>query len=153
MCGEGGSSVDVPIETDDEDDEVEDTNEENEAEMEEVEEGDEAEIAWNAVSFCFFGTQDAACSVINVIFEDFELGRSNNAFKNGVLSFKILCHTSLWKMTGGLRPFNILKELDELFNGQRILGVGKLEYLNTRLLWANNDYVGYSQNFKIVNFN
>jgi hypothetical protein len=97
------------------------------------------------------GTQEAACSVINIIFDDFEL--SNTKIKNGVISFKVLCHTSLWKMIGALRPFSIISEIDKLFNEQKVACMGKLSYLNTKLLWATNDYDGYSQNYKIFNSN
>ena len=53
-----------------------------------------------------------ASTAINVIFDDYKLGTTNNKFKNGKLGFIILCHTSLWRLdTSELRPFCILKIL------------------------------------------
>lgn len=96
--------------------------------------------------------QDEATSIINVVLTNFRLNQ-NRSFKDGEICFNILCHINLWKISGGLRPYSILKEIDELFNGERIVGIGKLEYKNNGLLWANEKYCGYSLVYRINSIN
>src|SRR5665648_1134780 len=52
-----------------------------------------------------------ATSQINVLFDDFQLGKDNPAFKNNRLTFIIMCHSDLWRMDSMLRPFAIMKEI------------------------------------------
>jgi hypothetical protein len=92
-----------------------------------------------------------AKTIINILFDDFELGKTNNKFKSSKLVFIILCHTSLWRLSDStLRPFCILDQIDQMFSDQRVLGIGKGEFNGWRISWANDDYVGYK--FVVKNF-
>ena len=94
-----------------------------------------------------------ATTAINVIFDDYKLGTTNNKFKNGKLVFIIMCHTSLWRLdTSQLRPYCVLNEIDEIFSEQRIIGIGKGEFDTCRLNWSDENYSGYTLTYKDYEF-
>lgn len=97
--------------------------------------------------------EDEACSIINVLFDDFEIGKNNPYFKNSQLSFVVLCHNSLWRIEGMLRPFSILNEIDTIFNSQHGYGIGKMHFVSGNLLWANTQYSGYKVTYELCDFN
>lgn len=99
--------------------------------------------------------EDTAKSLITVVLDDFSLGRTNTAFKTSKITFNVLIHIDLWMMlgTGKLRPYSILNEIDKLFNQQRILGIGKLEFSNARWMGISDAWQGYQVNYKVVGFN
>ena len=93
-----------------------------------------------------------ASSIINVLFDNFKLGTKNHKFKSGDLTFIILCHISLWKLsTSELRPFCLLNEIDEMFSEQRVIGIGKGEFERCGLIWQDN-YSGYKLTYKNYEF-
>jgi len=95
-----------------------------------------------------------ASSTINVLFDNFRLGSQNTKFKNGKLMFVILCHTSLWRLdaTSQLRPYCILNEIDEMFSGQNVIGVGKGEFEKCDIIFSDNNYSGYRLVYKDYEF-
>ena len=96
---------------------------------------------------------EEARTVINVLFDEFELGKTNPYFKNTQLTFIVLCHNSIWRIDGMLRPFAILSKIDELFNQQYGYGLGKMEFSHGNLLWANAQYSGYRVTYNLCDFN
>jgi len=94
-----------------------------------------------------------ATSQINIMFDNFQIGKDNPAFKNSQLTFIILCHSSLWRMDGMLRPFAIMKEIDTLFNSVNGIGMGKMQFVSGNITWANASYSGYRVSYKICDFN
>ena len=94
-----------------------------------------------------------ATSQINVMFDNFQIGKDNPAFKNNQLTFIILCHSLLWRMDGILRPFAIMKEIDTLFNYTNGIGIGKMQFVSGNLMWVNENYSGYRVSYKIYDFN
>jgi hypothetical protein len=92
-------------------------------------------------------------SIINVFFDDFEIGKDNNYFKNASLTFIVICNTDLWRIQGDLRPFAILNEIDMLFNQQLGFGIGKTNFDRGTLLWLNEKYSGYKITYNICDFN
>jgi len=94
-----------------------------------------------------------ARSQLNVLFEDFKLGKDNPAFKNNQVTFVIVCHSSLWRINDMLRPFAIMKEIDTLFNSKNVIGIGKMEFSSGNLAWVNEKYSGYRVSYKVYDFN
>ena len=87
------------------------------------------------------------------MFDNFQLGKDNPAFKNNQLTFIVICHNSLWRIDGMLRPFAIMKEIDTLFNSTNGVGVGKMKFTAGSLLYANANYSGYRISYQIYDFN
>ena len=93
-----------------------------------------------------------ASSIINVLFDNFKLGTKNHKFKSGDLTFIILSHISLWRLSDStLRPFCLLNEIDEMFSEQRVIGIGKGEFERCGLIWQDN-YSGYKLTYKNYEF-
>ena len=90
---------------------------------------------------------------INVFLDSFQLGKDNPAFKNNQLTFIVLCHSSLWRIDGMLRPFAIMEEIDALFNSTNGIGLGKMKFTSGNLTWANANYSGYKVSYSICDFN
>lgn len=94
-----------------------------------------------------------ASTIINVIFDNFKIGNTNNKFKNGKLIFIILCHMSLWRLdTSEIRPYCLLNEIDEMFSEQRVIGIGKGEFESCNLVWQDSSYSGYRLTYKDYEF-
>ena len=94
-----------------------------------------------------------ASSIINVFFDNYTLGKTNNKFKNGKLVIRVICHMDLWKLdTSQLRPYCILNEIDEIFNEQRVVGIGKGEFESCRLILEDENYSGYALVYKDYEF-
>jgi len=93
------------------------------------------------------------CSFINLILNNF--GLSNNiAFKNGNITVDVIVHTNLWILIDGtMRVFKIMEEIDTILNNQRLAGIGKLSFEYGSLLCLSKEFVGYSLNYKNVDFN
>ncbi|MFA5557913.1 MAG: hypothetical protein WDA59_00430 [Methanofastidiosum sp.] len=94
-----------------------------------------------------------ASSYINVLLDNFQMGKQNTKFKSGDLIFVVICHNSLWKLdTGELRPFCVLNELDEMFSEQRVVGIGRGEFNNCKIIWADSNFSGYRITYKSYEF-
>jgi hypothetical protein len=100
------------------------------------------------------GVEDEPKNIITIVLDDFALGRDNNAFKTSKIVFNVLCHLDLWLLDDTkIRPYSILNEIDTLFNQQRIATIGKLEFVSSRWIVANNKYHGYQCFYKVCDFN
>ena len=97
---------------------------------------------------------DSAKSFITIVQDEFSLARTNTAFKISKIVFNVLCHIDLWMMpgTGKIRPYTILNEIDKLFNEQRVLGIGKLQFSNGRWIVVNDKWQGYQISYKAYEF-
>jgi len=98
--------------------------------------------------------QDVKSSLLTVVFDDFSLS-GNPKFKNVTVSFSIYCHVDIWQMkgTGKLRPYSIMEEIDNLFNNEKVIGLGKMQFKRSRFIAANAKNLGYRIDYDIVSFN
>ena len=103
--------------------------------------------------------EENASSIINVVLDNFTLHKT--AYKNSMIIFNIMVHIDLWlinelindEVKNKIRPFKILNEMDILFNGQRVVGIGKLEINNCKWLIYNDKYYGYLLSYNVTEFN
>jgi hypothetical protein len=73
-------------------------------------------------------------------------------FRSFTLSFDVICHADNWIMDDYmLRPFKILHELDSMFNNAKIDSLGPSNFLIAQQIVLNEDFMGYSIHFRIVN--
>ena len=74
-------------------------------------------------------------------------------FKSFLLSFDIICSPDVWIMDDYmLRPFKIMHELDTIFNNSKLDSMGPITFVSATQLVINEDLMGYSMFFRIVNF-
>lgn len=85
-------------------------------------------------------------SVLNYIiisFDNFSLNATNPEFRDNIIEFDIICHFDQWHMKDfELRPYKIAAELDSMFSGQRLTGIGKLEFLGAKQIILTDEYAG-----------
>ena len=85
-------------------------------------------------------------SVLNYIiisFDNFTSNRTNQEFRDNIIEFDIICHFDQWHMQDfELRPYKIAAEIDSMFDGQRLTGIGKLEFLGANQMILTDEYAG-----------
>ncbi|WP_336744513.1 hypothetical protein [Paenibacillus sp. y28] len=75
-------------------------------------------------------------------------------FKSGLIYFHVFTHTDLLPVAqGGTRVDYMLNQIDELFNQQRGIGIGKLEFYVMNDFVLNELYTGSYLVYKTVDFN
>jgi hypothetical protein len=74
-------------------------------------------------------------------------------FRGFTLTFDVFCHVDNWIMDDYmLRPLKILHELDSMFNNSKLDSLGPVVFLGSDQIVLNEDMMGYSIYFRIVNF-
>ena len=85
-------------------------------------------------------------SVLNYIiisFDNFTGNMTNPEFRDNIVEFDIVCHFDQWQMKDfELRPYKIAAELDSMFNGKHLTGIGKLEFLGANQMILTDEYAG-----------
>jgi hypothetical protein len=85
-------------------------------------------------------------SVLNYIiitFDNFTPNAENPEFRDNIIMFDIVCNYEQWNLKGtSLRPIKIAAEIDSMFNGKRLTGIGKLEFMGANNLILNENYAG-----------
>ena len=85
-------------------------------------------------------------SVLNYIivsFDNFTINRTNPEFRDNIIEFDIICHFDQWQLNDfQLRPYKIAAEIDSMLDGQRLTGIGKLEFLGANQMILTDEYAG-----------
>lgn len=78
----------------------------------------------------------------------------NSEFKLGKIRFDIACPYDEWVLDEhSLRPYLIMQEIDNLFNGARMAGIGTLQFVRTDSIVLTSQIGGYSMLYSINEFN
>jgi hypothetical protein len=93
-------------------------------------------------------------SVLNYIiisFDNFVPNATNPEFRDNIISFDVICHFDQWQLQGfQLRPYKIAAELDSMFNGKHLTGIGELEFMGANQLVLNDEFAGFSLMFQAI---
>ncbi len=85
-------------------------------------------------------------SVLNYImvgFDNFSQNATNPEFRDNIIEFDIICHFDQWHMKDfELRPYKIAAELDSMFNGKHLTGIGELQFLGANQILLTDEYAG-----------
>ena len=85
-------------------------------------------------------------SVLNYIivsFDNFSSNASNPEFRDNIIEFDIICHFDQWHMKDfELRPYKIAAELDSMFDGKHLTGIGELQFLGANQMILTDEYAG-----------
>lgn len=88
---------------------------------------------------------------LTMAFTDYK--KLGTQYKSGKIYFYAFCHKSLVRTSYGcLRYDFIAEELDTMFSEERGYGLGKLEFDSMSDILLNDDYVGISLGYRIVDF-
>lgn len=93
-------------------------------------------------------------SVLNYIiinFDSFTPNTTNPEFRDNIISFDIICHFDQWHLKGfQLRPYKIAAELDSMFNGKHLTGIGDLEFMGANQLPINEEFSGFTLVYRAI---
>ena len=85
-------------------------------------------------------------SVLNYVivsFDNFTGNHKNPEFRDNIIEFDIICHFDQWKMKDfELRPYKIAAEIDSMFNGKHLTGIGELEFLGANQMILTDEFGG-----------
>lgn len=76
-------------------------------------------------------------------FDNFITNRENPEFRDNVIEFDIICHFDQWQLEDfKLRPYRIAAEIDSMFNGKHLTGIGTLDFLGANQIILTDEYAG-----------
>ena len=85
-------------------------------------------------------------SVLNYIiinFNNFTPNMTNPEFRDNIIEFDIVCHFDQWHLKDfQLRPYRIAAEIDSMFNGKHLTGIGNLQFLSANQIILTDEYAG-----------
>ncbi len=88
-----------------------------------------------------FGEHEEVKSYVLLEFDDFT-PTTNPQYRDCVISFSIICHLDYWGMDDyKLRPWEIAGYIDGILNGEKLSGIGTLQFLGASQL-VLNEYLG-----------
>ena len=78
----------------------------------------------------------------------------NSEFKIATIRFDIACPYDEWILNeSSLRPYLIMEEIDKMFNGAKMAGIGTLQFVRTESIVLTSQIGGYSMLYSINEFN
>ena len=84
-------------------------------------------------------------------FDNFTPNPTNPEFRDNIIEFDILCHFDQWQLKDfKLRPYRIAAEIDSMFDGKHLTGIGKLEFLGGTLIAQNDEFGGVALLYRAV---
>lgn len=93
-------------------------------------------------------------SVLNymiVSFDNFSRNATNPEFRDNVIEFDIICHFDQWHMKDfELRPYKIAAELDSMFNGKHLTGIGEVEFLGANQIILTDEFAGLCVMYQVI---
>ena len=93
-------------------------------------------------------------SYVISVFDDFTVNQLNPEFKVSTVRFDIACPYDEWILNDqSLRPYLIMQEIDQMFNGKPLAGIGNLQFYRADNLTLSPYIGGYSMKYKINEFN
>ena len=93
-------------------------------------------------------------SVLNYIiinFDNFIPNRTNPEFRDNIIEFDIICHYDQWTLQDfQLRPYRIAAEIDSMFDGKHLTGIGKTEFVGANQIILTDEFAGLCLMFRAV---
>ena len=82
-------------------------------------------------------------SYVIINFDNFTPNMTNPEFRDNIIEFDIICHFDQWQMEDfKLRPYRIAAEIDSMFDGKHLTGIGELEFVGCSQVILTDEYAG-----------
>ena len=84
-------------------------------------------------------------SVLNYVIISFDnfVPSGNPDFRDNIIEFDIICHFDQWNLKDfALRPYKIAAEIDSMFNGKHLTGIGELNFLGANQIILTDEFAG-----------
>ena len=76
-------------------------------------------------------------------FDNFTPNPTNPEFRDNIIEFDIICHFDQWSLKDfALRPYKIAAEIDSMFNGKHLTGIGELNFLGANQIILTDEFAG-----------
>ena len=93
-------------------------------------------------------------SYILITFDDFIPNATNPEYRDNLITFNIICHFESWNLGDfQLRPYKIAGELDSMFDGKNMFGIGQLEFVGAKQIVLNDEFGGLSLVYATIHGN
>lgn len=93
-------------------------------------------------------------SYVIVLFNSFITNLINPDFKVDTIGIDVACPYDEWVLNGSsLRPYLMMEEIDNMFNGAEMAGIGTLEFVRADRNVFTPQIGGYTMQYKINEFN
>jgi len=93
-------------------------------------------------------------SYIVALFNSFVANSLNPDYKIDTIGIDVACPYDEWVLNGhSLRPYLIMEEIDRMFNGAEMAGIGTLEFVRADRNVFTSQIGGYTMQYKINEFN
>ena len=93
-------------------------------------------------------------SYIVAIFSSFKTNQLNPDFKISKVRFDIACPYDEWVLNDkSLRPYLMMQEIDNMFNGAQMAGIGTLQFVRAESIVLTPQIGGYSMLYEINEYN
>ena len=93
-------------------------------------------------------------SYIVAMFSNFVVNQLNPDFKLSSIRFDIACPYDEWVLNDkSLRPYLMMQEVDDMFNGAKMAGIGTLQFVRAESIVLTPQIGGYSMIYQINEFN
>ena len=92
-------------------------------------------------------------SVLNYVIISFDnfTQSENPEFRDNIIEFDIICHFDQWQLQDfALRPYKIAGEIDSMFNGKHLTGIGTLEFISCEQFMLNDEFGGLCLMYKAI---
>ena len=92
-------------------------------------------------------------SVLNYIIISFDnfTPSGNPEFRDNIIEFDIICHFDQWQLKDfALRPYKIAAEIDSMFNGKHLTGIGELNFLGANQMILTDEFAGLCLMYEAV---
>ena len=92
-------------------------------------------------------------SVLNYVIISFDnfTPSENPEFRDNIIEFDIICHFDQWQLQDfALRPYKIAGEIDSMFNGKHLTGIGTLNFLGANQIILTDEFAGLCLMYQAV---
>lgn len=97
---------------------------------------------------------DETGAFVVVLLDNFDINGANTEFKIASIRFDVIVPYEDWrKVDATLKPFAIMSEIDTLFNGKRVNGLGSLKFSTAQLRNFTETMGGYTLIYVVDEFN
>ena len=93
-------------------------------------------------------------SYVVAIFSGFNVNAFNPDYKLSTVRFDVACPYDEWVLNDkSLRPYLMMQEIDDMFNGAQMAGIGTLQFVRADSIVLTPQIGGYSMLYRINEFN
>ena len=92
-------------------------------------------------------------SVLNYVIISFDnfTPSGNPEFRDNIIEFDIICHFDQWNLKDfALRPYKIAAEIDSMFNGKHLTGIGELNFIGANQIILTDEFAGLCLMYEAV---